>query len=1333
MEAAVLHSLPTVWRTCCEYFVWQRLIQEFAYMIGQQGARFAVTALYGRGGKRAVPMARIGRGTRNAGALLFAALISMSITAQAERYTIPWFVHATPWFVDAEAGGVPEGVLRILNVTDESGSVEVYSIDDAGRRSGPASFTLDAWAAVEFTATDLQSGNAMLGLTGGIGAKVGDARLQIDTELRIVPLAYVRAADGTLSAMHDTVRAVRSNDGGFEYLVPIFNPSADTVSASQLRLINPGDAAASVTIGARDDAGAAATGGTVELTLAPGAARTLTAQQLEAGDPGLTGRLGAGVGKWRLNVSSDRPIQLVNAVMSASGHMNNLSTTAVAGPAPVDHSAFNERFLGSAIEFRTDSHEVTIAPGEVIIAPGEVTFAPGPGDTFTVTAQSGGVTTTRTGRYGYAALGPDAGRMAVSYDDGSECAANLYFASRSAGWFANNCTAADDPDGYWVAGNWSVADDVDGGDSGEPIATTYGVDESLPGVPASGAFVPSELSGGSVSATDGGTTINLNEGGYFELGDGTRYACASADGCAIANGTVTRGTVTGTAAGTGEVDRFPTFRTAINPGDRTYAAGTAIDPLTLPEATGGNGTLRYNLSPNVPGLSFNAAVRQLTGTPSTPGTYAMTYTVTDEDGDTDNLGFTITVSDGTTAAGSLGVCQVGMSLSRGQSCTYPGTSDEFSVNARGRGSFLGRLAGIRIRINNETINGREYDFEASHQGDGVWRIDRVAGSTEPPSDGETEDSAPNSPDGTAPEEDGPQMFATPGTEVILRSIRALDCAGGADGHQWGQVSGPPVSLSDDRAEMPRFTVPELANGQLAFRLETACAGEPLTDTVTVQAVPARRENVLSALVDFEDVDPADRPLTRTDLAGLLVDDEDSLTRYLSSASRGLLDVRFDVLDWVTVPKRRDDYPVGGGIVVFDVIDRLSQAADLGTYDKVFPAIFPLEAGYPGCAAFLEPYNYATPEGTFRLGAAWLSGYDMGCVSKGRHAHEYGHTFGFVHSLAVQCDNTIYGVPASTIDPDEWDSCHIRNACANDDCTELKAGLSGITLNLDPDMLGDDSPEIYETYFPMVYQSVWQAQAGWLTDRQIVTEPGSHWITTLESLSPTPKALRVSIGHDHAGGIQDYWLETRLRVPKANRYPEQACAVAVRLTFPNGYDASNEVLRGEGDSGRTDTLRFYHSAQSPFGYRGFHSVRPDEPFWDPYRGVRFSLSDCIAHDDEVAVKVNVERSALSVDPPVVATLVDGTARVTVTNGSTHTINIGRPSVRGRHAEAIFIDRDGCTNQALDPDATCDIELSAPTETLSLGWLHIPSDDELAPELAVSLLRNPAWTSPAASAR
>ena len=87
-------------------------------------------------------------------------------------------------------------------------------------------------------------------------------------------------------------------------------------------------------------------------------------------------------------------------------------------------------------------------------------------------------------------------------------------------------------------------------------------------------------------------------------------------------------------------------------------------------------------------------------------------------------------------ASSDGSCFVGLLVRPGESCTYPGTDDEFTVNVRGRGRFLDSLAGIRIRIDNETIDGRVYDFEASHQGDGLWRIDRVAGSTEPPSSGD---------------------------------------------------------------------------------------------------------------------------------------------------------------------------------------------------------------------------------------------------------------------------------------------------------------------------------------------------------------------------------------------------------------------------------------------------------------------------------------------------------------------------------------------------------------------------------------------------------------------
>ena len=239
---------------------------------------------------------------------------------------------------------------------------------------------------MQFTATELQSGNATLGLTGGIGTNVGDARLEIETDLTIVPLAFVRAADGTLSAMHDTVRgAARPPMGraGYTYDVPIFNPSSDVTQVSRLRLINPGDAAGAVTIGGRDDSGAAATGGDVTLMLSAGGAQTLTAQQMEAGDTAITGRLGAGTGKWRLTVTSDQPLQVVNIVAASAGYWNNVSTTAVRGTAPTDLESLNERFVGNAVVYVTGSNRFTLNAQT--------------GERFTETAEIDGVSTTYMG------------------------------------------------------------------------------------------------------------------------------------------------------------------------------------------------------------------------------------------------------------------------------------------------------------------------------------------------------------------------------------------------------------------------------------------------------------------------------------------------------------------------------------------------------------------------------------------------------------------------------------------------------------------------------------------------------------------------------------------------------------------------------------------------------------------------------------------------------------------------------------------------------------------------------------------------------------------------
>lgn len=214
-----------------------------------------------------------------------------------------------------------ESFVRVVNLSEESGEVLLVAVDDTGRRFGPISFSLAPRAVKHFNSGDLERGNVIKGLSGGVGHGTGNWRLEIATTLELDPLAFVRTSDGFLTAMHAKIHQDQN--------LAIFNPGGNRNQRSRLRLVNRAAQETEVVIRGVDDAGRTPDS-EVRLTLAAGEARDISAVQLETGDKGIAGRLGDGSRKWRLSVAADGPIWAMNLLQSPNDYLTNLTSNASA-------------------------------------------------------------------------------------------------------------------------------------------------------------------------------------------------------------------------------------------------------------------------------------------------------------------------------------------------------------------------------------------------------------------------------------------------------------------------------------------------------------------------------------------------------------------------------------------------------------------------------------------------------------------------------------------------------------------------------------------------------------------------------------------------------------------------------------------------------------------------------------------------------------------------------------------------------------------------------------------------------------------------------------------
>ena len=292
----------------------------------------------------------------------------------------------------------------------------------------------------------------------------------------------------------------------------------------------------------------------------------------------------------------------------------------------------------------------------------------------------------------------------------------------------------------------SAADDTPGG--GE--TTTFGSGDTISSLP-SGNWFPDVTSGGSFSSSGGNVTVQLNNGGYIEVGN-YRYTCQSVGGCTVRNRQVQSGMIVqtskGAAPGDGGGETGAAAPDLVVESARTSDATPDVGASFTLRATVRNRgdarsaatTLRYYRSTNatisrsdtqvgtdaVSGLpaSGTSAESISLAAPSSAGTYyygACVDSVAGES-DTDNncsAGVRVSVTGGGDPTG--GACRAGLVVNPGGSCTYKGST--FRVSSSGRGSIAFFSAGTSIDTRGSTINGVRWNFYASkNSGGNSWTI-----------------------------------------------------------------------------------------------------------------------------------------------------------------------------------------------------------------------------------------------------------------------------------------------------------------------------------------------------------------------------------------------------------------------------------------------------------------------------------------------------------------------------------------------------------------------------------------------------------------------------------
>ncbi|MDE0025948.1 MAG: fibronectin type III domain-containing protein, partial [Spirochaetaceae bacterium] len=294
-------------------------------------------------------------------------------------------------------------------------------------------------------------------------------------------------------------------------------------------------------------------------------------------------------------------------------------------------------------------------------------------------------------------------------------------------------------------------------------------------------------------------------------------------------------------------------------GDATVAAQTRTQfvpgapSLTLPAASGGNFGLTYSLTPAVPGLTFDAKTRVLSGTAQKNGQYQMTYRVDDgdrfeTDADADTLTFTITVNANTSpTAGPIAKStyeDIPLTFAKSDftgafSDTDPGDSLRFVIvflpqPSEGRLTLGGAAVTPGQVVYPRDLHTLVFTPAADYSGSATFNVVLVDQPGASAQGAVTITVHPNDPPLAAASTAPYGSVAAGGRVTLTNSSRDTD--GDTMTWLWEQTAGTTVTLSDATAESPTFTAPGRL-GRLTFRLTaTDEHGARATATVSLDVM-----------------------------------------------------------------------------------------------------------------------------------------------------------------------------------------------------------------------------------------------------------------------------------------------------------------------------------------------------------------------------------------------------------------------------------------------------------------------------------------------------------------